>query len=103
MTTPRPLPAAVRTFAESTLRLASVMHEAEAVQWSPSLTPKPREDTTERAKGGHGDPVVSTVLDPRRLAVRAAVIDAELALKEAEEKAVEARRALEAALARWQG
>lgn len=100
---PDPLVPAVRAFAAEVLALGSVMFEADAVQWSASPTPKPRDDTSERAKGGHGDPTPSIVTDPRRLAVRAAFVDAELVLAEATRKAAEARATVEAALARWQG
>jgi hypothetical protein len=43
------------------------------VQWKPAPVAKPRDDTSERASGGHGDPTFSTVSDDRRLDVRTAV------------------------------
>lgn len=51
------------------------------LQWE--AAPQVREREVDRAAsgGGHGDPTASVVLDDRRLAVRAALKEAELALK----------------------
>lgn len=83
--------------------LAALAAEAAEVQWEPAPIPRPRDDTTERAKGGHGDPTPSVALDARRADVRAAVIGARAALDFARASAAVQARALEAALARWAG
>jgi hypothetical protein len=97
------LPDVVRRTATEALQLASILAEAEEVQWKPSLTPKPREDTTERSKGGHGDPTSTTAADGRRLAVRAAVIAAETDLMQVSVAMATSRERLERALDRWNG
>ena len=101
MTTP--LPAVVRSFTEEALFLARSAAEAEEIQWSAAPIPKPREDTTERAKGGHGDPTLAIVLDERRLAVRLRYEEALVVLRELTEQAADARRNLNAAIAAWNG
>jgi len=97
------LPDALRAFAEEALRLASLLGQADEIQWQPSPTPKPREDTTERSKGGHGDPTASIVADDRRLAVRAAVLQAEAAIEKATVDVQGASARLEHAIDRWTG
>jgi hypothetical protein len=62
-----------RTAASAALKLASLIDAAAEIQWQPSNTPKPREDTTERSRGGHSDPTLNVVADERRLALREAV------------------------------
>lgn len=79
MTTPT-LPESLRELAEAAVELARVVDAAEAVQWKPAPVAKPRDDTTERASGGHGDPTFSTAADERRLAVREAVDRSKYAL-----------------------
>ena len=74
------LPATLRELAEAAVELARVVDAAEAVQWKPAPIAKPRDDTTERASGGHGDPTFSTVADERRLSVREAVDRSHFAL-----------------------
>lgn len=92
-------PTTVRAFASAALRLASALGRAEEVQWQPSPVPRPREDTTERSRGGHSDPTATTATDPRRLALRAAVVSAEVALEKAlaecEARAADVERALQ--------
>ena len=94
----------VRQVAASALRLALTLREAEEIQWSPSPIPKPREDTTERTKGGApSNPTLDVVLDERRMEVRAAVEEATREL-EALAGALDAARArLERAVDRWNG
>ena len=101
MTTPTPT--IVREFATSALLLASALGRAEAVQWQPAPTPKPREDTTERSRGIHSDPTAQTATDPRRLALRAAVVTAELALAATATAAEDARIGVEVALRNYYG
>ncbi|KUM41178.1 DUF7169 domain-containing protein [Arthrobacter sp. EPSL27] len=93
----------VRTVAEESLRLALALGVADEVQWERSPVPQPREDTTQRASGGHGDPTGDIVLDPRRLAVRDAVSAAEEALARYAVELRQARVNVEAAVARWNG
>lgn len=100
---PRPLPEIVREVAEEALALASALEAAEAIQWSPSHTPKPREDTTERAKGGHGDPTLATVIDDRRLGVRAAVVAGHIEIEKAIPALRVARENVQEAVDRWHG
>lgn len=95
--------AVLRRIAASAADLTRTLVEAEDIQWQPSLTPKPREDTTERSKGGISDPTSAIVADDRRLAVRAAVISAEQALGDTERALVIARADLERAIDRWAG
>jgi hypothetical protein len=70
----------VKATAAEALQIVRLLDAASGIQWEASPVPKPREDTTQRAKGGHGDPTADIVTDPRRLAVREAVTDAERAL-----------------------
>ncbi len=100
---------------EATLeRLAEIVREecdalgltipaAASAQWTPSPIPKPRDDTAERAKGGHGDPTPDVVLDGRRLALRAQVLRSETVLRDALVAVRGVRVGLERALSRWEG
>jgi len=72
-TLPLTLPEQLRDLTEAIVELARVTDAAEAVQYKPAPVAQPRDDTTERASGGHGDPTFATVADPRRQAVREAV------------------------------
>lgn len=101
MTTKLPHP--IREFAVEVLALASAVAEAERVQWSPSLTPRPREDTTERSKGGHSDPTSTIVTDERRLALREEVVAAGRRIEAATREITEHRERVERALAAWAG
>ena len=83
--------------------LAGDATEAAEVQWAAAPIPRPREDTTERAKGGHGDPTPSVALDARRADVRTAVVGARRALEFARVNLTVQRRTVEDALARWAG
>lgn len=97
------LPSAVRDFATETLLLGAALTAAEEIQWTAAPIPKPREDTTERAKGGHGDPTLATVLDERRLAVREAVEKGLAAMADAATVVQVTRLEVEAAIAAWNG
>jgi hypothetical protein len=101
--TRQPLPAVVRQFAEEALALAALIAEAESVQWAASPVPRPRVDTTERAKGGHSDPVPAIVSDDRRLAVRDAVEEGLQSLRLGTTMLGHARRDVEKALESWAG
>lgn len=96
-------PLTARTVAEEALRLALALNVAGEIQWERSPVPTPREDTTQRASGGHGDPTGDIVLDPRRLALREAVNDAERLLNENARALRRARLNVEEAAARWNG
>lgn len=93
----------VRAFTEEAVFLARSAAEAEEIQWTAAPIPKPREDTTQRAKGGHGDPTLDIVLDERRLAVRLRYEEARVVLQELTSQAADARRNLDAAIASWNG
>ncbi|UYL87647.1 hypothetical protein SEA_VRESIDENCE_43 [Arthrobacter phage VResidence] len=98
MTTPNP-----RTVADEALRLMLALNTANEIQWERSPVPTPRDDTTQRASGGHGDPTGDIVLDPRRLAVRGAVVAAEQTLKNTITALREARLDVERTVALWNG
>jgi len=101
--TTRPLPAIVRSVAAEALALALTLAEAEEIQWQPSVSPKPREDTTERSRGGVSDPVANTVADPRRLAVRDTVEAGKAQLEVLISSLHSARLDLEQAIDKWNG
>jgi len=103
VTSPTPLPEPLRSFAATTLRVSKLLGQASSIQWSPAPVARPSDDTTERSKGGHSDPTVATVFDDRRLAVRAAVLTAEDALRTSRLVLEEAKRTLETAVDRWSG
>lgn len=84
-------------------RLADMLPDALAVQWSPSPVPKPRDDTHERATGAPSDPTAETALDGRRLRLRAQVIESERALRGSVVALVGVRRGLERTLDAWAG
>lgn len=94
---------ALDDFCRAALTLRALLAEAGDAQWKPSHTPRPRDDTDERSKGGHGDPTLATVVDDRRLALRAAVIEAEGAFDEAALRMSDAGRKVQRALDRWAG
>ena len=83
--------------------LGEALPEAYASQWKPAPIPKPREDTTERAKGGHADPTPSVALDGRRLALRAQVLRSERVVRDTVVAVRGVRRGLELALSSWEG
>lgn len=92
-----------RTAAKEALLLAQAIATAREVQWERSPVPQPREDTSQRASGGHGDPTGDIVLDPRRLAVREAVSRAEIILARFADELRKARVNVEESVARWNG
>jgi len=103
MPAPLALPLLVRQVTTEALALAQTLGQAEEIQWKPSLAPTARDDTTERSRGGHGDPTVSTVLDGRRLNVRAAVVNAEGTLERLIVALRETREHLEDSIDEWNG
>lgn len=63
--------------AEQALRLQAYIADVGSDQWRAGVTPVPREDTTERAKGLVSDPTPSIVADQRRQQLRQNVLEAE--------------------------
>ena len=88
----------LETFAAAYLRLRQLLADVGDTQWEAGRSPQPREDTTERSKGTTNDPTPTIVMDTRRLALRAAVIEAEQALEKAMHNMTAAVRHLEKAL-----
>ena len=88
---------------DAIVRLAKAYARALSVQWLPPLGPSTRHDTSERAKGLISNPTLDTATDPRRLRVRAAVIEAEGLLESIRDSATENAEKLERALDEWAG
>jgi hypothetical protein len=101
MTARTTLPPIVRDLAEHALALATLLPKAEGIQWTAAPVPRPRDDTTERASGGHGDPTFDTVADDRRLGVRAAVLGSYDALEQAVRALIAAEASIDAAVSRY--
>jgi F0F1-type ATP synthase delta subunit len=95
--------AAAHAAAKAALELALVLGQTEEIQWQPSSTPRPREDTTERSRGGHSDPTLNVVADDRRLDLREAIKAAQDRLLEAERVLTASTKKLEAAIDAWHG
>ncbi|AYN59128.1 hypothetical protein HOU52_gp43 [Arthrobacter phage Yang] len=93
----------VRATAREALLLIQSLNTAAEIQWERSPVPQPREDTTERGSGGHGDPTGDIVLDARRLALRDAVSDAEAVMARYAAELQAARINVDRAVARWNG
>lgn len=93
----------VRSTAREALLLIQSLNTAAEIQWERSPVPQPREDTTERASGGHGDPTGDIVLDARRLALRDAVSHAEATMTRYAAELQAARINVDRAVARWNG
>lgn len=83
--------------------LAAILPRAVGAQWRPAQIPRPREDTAERASGGHSNPTLDTVADGRRLRLRVQVLRSERVLRDAAVALRGVRRGLEIALSRWEG
>ncbi|WVX87896.1 hypothetical protein SEA_BERRIE_45 [Arthrobacter phage Berrie] len=96
-------PDTVRDTAREALLLIQALTTADEIQWEASPVPKPREDTSQRASGGHGDPTGDIVLDARRLDLRDAVSAAESVLTRYAAELSAARVNVERAVARWNG
>ena len=93
----------LRRLTESAFRLGVLLAESEHAQFQPSHTPKPREDTDERSRGGYGDPTASTVIDDARVDLRARVVEAEAMLARATRAVDRAGARLQVALDAWAG
>lgn len=95
---------AARLIREESLALIRALPPALDRQWSPSPAPRPYEDTSQRTTGDRpSDPTGDTVLDPRRLAVRESVTNAERMLARAVVGLRLARLQVEKAVARFDG
>lgn len=90
-------------FAAAYLRLRQLVSDTAESQWRAGKTPVPKEDTTERSKGLTSDPTPTIAADARRLALRAAVIEAEQVLEKAGRAMQAVERRLNASFERWQG
>ena len=86
-------------FGAANLRVRQLLADSREAQWRPGKSPVPKEDTTERSKGLVNDPTATTVLDPRRVALRGATLEAERALSLAARTLRVAEARLAAALA----
>ena len=93
----------LETFAAAYLRLRQLLDDVGDSQWRAGQSLVPKEDTTERSKGLTSDPTPNIVVDSRRLALRAAVIEAEQALEKAGRIMQAAERHLDTNLKKWQG
>lgn len=91
---------AVLALAEEALGVGLELRAARSLQWYPSPRPSTPDNAGVRASG-LVDPVPSIVADPRRLAVRAAVVDGERTLDRAVAALGVARRRVETALAEY--
>lgn len=67
-------------FGAADLRVRQLLADSREAQWRAGKSPVPKDDTTERSKGLVNDPTANIVLDPRRVALRAAAVEAEGAL-----------------------
>lgn len=93
-----------RMIREEAEKLIATLPDALARQWTQSPVPKPREDTPQRSSGDRpSDPTADAVLDARRLDVRATVVRSERVLRDSAVALVGVRRALEEAVARFDG
>lgn len=100
MTQPNPT---LEAFGATYLRLRQLLDDVGDSQWRAGQSLVPKEDTTERSKGLTSDPTPNIVVDSRRLALRAAVIEAEQALEKAGRIMQAAERHLDTNLKKWQG
>lgn len=97
MTASAPTLSVLEAFTATNLRVRQLVADSREAQWKAGKSPVPKEDTTERSKGLTNDPTATTTFDPRRVALRTAVIDAERALRYADAAMRHAIAVLEAA------
>lgn len=96
--------AKIRSMGEAVIALADTLAHAQAIQYDRPAAPSIREtDPSRRVSGVVSNPTHDTATDPRRLRVRAAVINGELAADELAAKATAAADELHAALTSWGG
>lgn len=98
------LVAIVRGLSEEIGWMLGVLDPARIAQWQKSPAPAlPDIDTTERAKGEHGDTVPTIVADGKRLALRASVVASERELCAALDSLRAQRERLSRTFDRWEG
>ena len=86
------------------LQLQALLTEAEAAQWQRSrVIASDEDDPGIRSQGEHGDPTFDATSDSSRLALRAAVIQAEDVLGRHYGELTEVAANLQKALDRWNG
>lgn len=104
MTVEREARDALRALLRSAVSLYHVLGDAEAYQWSASPTEAaPRTEGGRPVGGPPADPTAEAATDPRRLRLRAEVIEAHRQMDRAREALEVARRRLERALEGWTG
>lgn len=87
-----------------TLQLQALLDEAGSAQWQRSrIIQGDEDDPGIRSQGEHGDPTFDAVSDPARLALRAAVMQAEDLLARHFDELTEAAARLQSSLDRWNG
>ncbi|MGC5319340.1 DUF7169 domain-containing protein [Micromonospora arida] len=89
--------------AEESAALTACLPAALDAQWSAAPIARPREDTTERAKGLRSDPTANIVLDDRRQHLRTQLVTSMTVLQRAVVTVRGVRRGLEMTLAAWDG
>lgn len=88
--------------ATAALRLAEALIAAKAVQWQPGARIRGEGDGG-KGKGTVSDPTFAIVSDPRRLKVRAAVLEATRTVRIATRELTRAADTLTEAVAEWEG
>lgn len=84
------------------LRLSEALSNVASIQWERPLGPSTRGDDGP-SSGGVSNPTADIATDPRRLQVRAAVLQGEAVLDDIATSATRAAEDLEGALAGWAG
>lgn len=103
MTTAHDLVADVNALADKIRTLARLLDAAVAVQWQAPPVARPHDDTAERSKGAPpSNPTADVALDGRRLALRAAIVEGQRAIRKATTAASAAGAHLSGALDAWQ-
>lgn len=93
----------LREVVEAALDLYAILPDAYEYQWRPGALHSDREGGP-RGKGGPpADPTGETAVDPRRLRLRAAVIQSERELEDARDDLAAAAGRLRTALEAWRG
>ena len=95
--------AAIRSMGLAVIAMADAMAHADQVQWLAPPAPVKELTDSRPPAGGIKRPTESTATDPRRMAVRAAVISSELTAEDITAKATAAAAELQAAVASWGG
>lgn len=83
--------------------VAELIPAAIDAQWSAAPVARPREDTSERAKGLRSDPTADVVTDPDRLLLRTHILHTVRVVRAAGAALRGARSGLAQSLEPWQG